>query len=127
MLLVDDVTLEGDTAVGHLHIKGDEYFLQGHFPGNPVVPGVILCEIMGQCCCSLIMDELPGRTPFYAGLDKIRFKNPVRPGDTIEIHGKITARRGLTLRQRQPHLHPYRQQIKIIVIIYCPLTPLNFP
>lgn len=96
MLLVDDVTLEGDTAVGHLHIKGDEYFLQGHFPGNPVVPGVILCEIMGQCCCSLIMDELPGRTPFYAGLDKIRFKNPVRPGDTIEIHGKITARRGLT-------------------------------
>lgn len=96
MLLVDDVTLDADVAVGHYHVTGEEFFVQGHFPGNPVVPGVILCEIMGQCCCSLIMDELPGRTPFYAGLDKVRFKNPVRPGDTIEIRGKITARRGLT-------------------------------
>ncbi len=96
MLLVDDVTLEGDTAVGHYHVRGDEFFLKGHFPGYPVVPGVILCEIMGQNCCSLIQDELPGRTPFYAGLDNVRFKNQVRPGDTITITGKISARRGLT-------------------------------
>ena len=96
MLLVDEVTLDGEVAVGHYHVRGDEFFLQGHFPGYPVVPGVILCEIMGQSACALIKDELPGRTTFYAGLDKVRFKNQVRPGDDIEIRGKITARKGLT-------------------------------
>lgn len=96
MLLIDDVVMDGETAVGHYHVRGDEYFLQGHFPGHPVVPGVILCEIMGQSCCILIMDELPGRTPFYAGLDKVRFKHQVKPGDTITIYGKVTAKRGLT-------------------------------
>ena len=96
MLLVDDVVLDGDMAVGHYRVRGDEYFLQGHFPGYPVVPGVILCEIMAQSCCILIKDELPGRTPFYAGIDKVRFKNQVRPGDLITITGKITYRRGLT-------------------------------
>lgn len=96
MLLVDDMHMDGDTAIGHYHVKGDEYFLQGHFPDYPVVPGVILCEIMGQCCSTLMLDELPGRLTFYAGMDKVRFKNQVRPGDTIEVRGKITSKRGLT-------------------------------
>ena len=95
MLLVDDMILEGDTALGHYHVRGDEFFLQGHFPGNPVVPGVILCEMLGQCCCILVREELVGRTPFYSGFDGIRFKNPVRPGDTLAVRGHITNRRGL--------------------------------
>lgn len=51
---------------------------------------------MGQSCCVLIKEVLVGRTPFYAGLDNVRFKNPVRPGDTITVRGRITNRRGLT-------------------------------
>ncbi len=96
MLLVDDMTIEGENAIGHYHVRGDEHFLQGHFPDYPVVPGVILCEIMGQCSSILMLDELPGRLTFYAGMDKVRFKNQVRPGDTITVTAKITAKRGLT-------------------------------
>ncbi|MBQ1673929.1 MAG: beta-hydroxyacyl-ACP dehydratase [Bacteroidales bacterium] len=96
MLLVDDVALEGEICTGHYKVRGDEFFLQGHFPGYPVVPGVVLCEIMGQCTCALLLEELPGRLTFYAGLDNVRFKNQVRPGDLITVTSHITNRRGLT-------------------------------
>lgn len=96
MLLVDEVTRDGDTAYGRYHVRGDEYFVQGHFPGNPVVPGVILCEILGQCSSTLMLDELHGRTPMYAGLDKVRFKTPVKPGDDFMVTAKMMAHRGMT-------------------------------
>ena len=51
MLLLDEVTADEDTAHGKLTITGEEFFLKGHFPGNPVVPGVILCEILAQSAC----------------------------------------------------------------------------
>ena len=96
MLLVDDMAKDGETAIGHYRVRGDEYFLQGHFPGYPVVPGVILCEIMGQCSATLLLEELPGRLPFYAGIDKVRFKRQVRPGDVVTVTSHIANRRGLT-------------------------------
>ena len=96
MLLVDDVAMEGENCIGHYQVRGDEFFLQGHFPGYPVVPGVMLCEIMGQCSCALLLDVLPGRLTFYAGLDNVRFKNQVRPGDRITVTSHIANRRGLT-------------------------------
>ena len=87
MLLVDEMELQEDgSVIGKYHVRGDEFFLQGHFPGQPIVPGVILCEIMGQCSSLLIKDYLVGHTTLFTGIDKTRFKHQVVPGDTIEVH-----------------------------------------
>ncbi len=86
MLLLDTAErTEPGCARGSYTVKGDEWFLNGHFPGNPVVPGVILCEIIGQASCALFSDAIQGKTPYYAGIEKARFRRMVRPGDTIEI------------------------------------------
>ena len=69
------------TAVGHYTVRGDEWFLQGHFPGNPVVPGVVLCEMMGQTCCVLLADKIGGSTPYFTGINQVKFRNPVHPGE----------------------------------------------
>lgn len=96
MLLVDHMEMEENNVVhARYTVTGEEFFLKGHFPGYPIVPGVILCEIMGQCCSLLVKEHLAGKIPFYAGLDKIRFKRQVRPGDTIEIKGTITKQKAM--------------------------------
>lgn len=93
MLLVDNIEFDGTEVEATYHVRGDEYFLQGHYPGNPIVPGVIQCEIMAQASCRLVEKDLPGKTPLYAGLDKIRFKRPVRPGETIVVHSRVKSQR----------------------------------
>lgn len=95
MLLVDEIEVDkNNIAHAKYHVTGNEFFLKGHFPEYPVVPGVILCEIMAQSSALLIGEQLKGKTPFYAGIDKVRFKKQVRPGDTVEINAKITTQRG---------------------------------
>lgn len=90
MLLVDSVELTEDgKALGKYLVRGDEWFLQGHFPGNPVVPGVIQCEIMAQACGILLLDKLKGATPYYTGLDRVKFRSQVHAGDTIEVLAEI--------------------------------------
>lgn len=83
MLLVDEVELIDGKSVGKYTVTGDEFFLQGHFPGNPIVPGVILCEMMGQSSCLLINKQNKSVTPFFTGIKNVKFKQPVVPGDTI--------------------------------------------
>ena len=107
MLLVDSLEEEIVTndngevtryAIGTYHVRGDEFFLQGHFPDYPVVPGVILCEMMAQSCALILGDELKEKRPLYTGIDKVRFKYQVRPGDTIVLRSTIIEhRRGLVL------------------------------
>ena len=95
MLLLDTVEREGDEAHGTFRIPEDAWFLKGHFPGNPVVPGVILCEMMAQNCCVLVGAEATqGKDTFYTSMDKIRFKHPVVPGDEVSIRCELTKHKG---------------------------------
>ena len=91
MLLVDEVDLNEDgSATGYYKVKGDEFFLQGHFPGNPIVPGVILCEILAQSACVLLQDAMSeGKLPVYTGLNNVKFRSPVKPGDRVETRCRI--------------------------------------
>lgn len=95
MLLVDEIEIDAEgTAHAKYRIKEDEFFCRGHFPGNPIVPGVIQCEIMAQSCALLVKDEIKGKTTLYSGINNVRFKNPVKPGDLCEITAKLVNRRG---------------------------------
>ena len=94
MLLLDEVVVEDEKAIGKYTVKGDEFFLQGHFPGNPIVPGVIQCEMIAQTAVALLPD-CKGKTPLYTGLNNVKFKNPLFPGDTAVMTVELTARRGV--------------------------------
>lgn len=90
MLLLDEAENIDGVAVGHYTVRGDEFFLQGHFPDHPIVPGVILCEILAQSACVLLQDSMKeGQIPVYTGLDKVKFRSLVHPGDTIETRCSI--------------------------------------
>ena len=90
MLLLDDVENKDGTAIGHYTVRGDEFFLKGHFPDDPIVPGVILCEILAQSACVLMQDVMSeGNVPVYTGLNNVKFRMSVRPGDTVETQCRI--------------------------------------
>lgn len=91
MLLVDEITTdESNVAHGKYAVRGDEWFLQGHFPGKPVVPGVILCEMMAQTCCLLLAQDVKGCTPYFTGIKNVSIRNKVLPGDLFVMEGIIT-------------------------------------
>lgn len=96
MLLIEKAYTEDNKGIGVYKVKGDEFFLQGHFPEKPVVPGVIQCEMMAQSCCILLKDDIQdGKkfTPFFTGLNNVKFKNPILPNDEIKIICEITRKK----------------------------------
>lgn len=99
-LLLDsiDELLPGDRVRGMKIVSANEPYLQGHFPGNPIMPGVLVVEALAQACCVLAY-ATRGRRPgdgflqYLAGIDDARFKRPVRPGDVVELNGTIVSER----------------------------------
>lgn len=96
-LLVDKIVeLSSETIVGVKNVSVNEPFFQGHFPNDPIMPGVLILEAMAQTGGILILTEFPqylGRRFYFAGLDKARFRKPVRPGDQLVMKVKLQTHR----------------------------------
>ncbi len=93
-LLVDKVIeLEaGKSAVGIKNVTMNEPFFQGHFPGYPVMPGVLIAEALAQLGAVAVLscDEYRDKLPVFAGMDKFRFRRQVVPGDQLYLEANIT-------------------------------------
>jgi len=88
MLLLDGILLiEEDRAVGFKDVREDEFWIRGHFPGKPLMPGVLICECAAQLSSffSLTMKMVDGGYVGLGGLENIRFRGPVVPGDRLTV------------------------------------------
>jgi beta-hydroxyacyl-ACP dehydratase FabZ len=94
---------EAHRIVGIKNVTISEAFFQGHFPGHPVMPGVLIVEAMGQVGGLLLMsmvDDPTDKVVYFTGLDKVRFRQPVRPGDRLECELELLKRRGSFCKMR---------------------------
>ncbi|KLU01773.1 3-hydroxyacyl-[acyl-carrier-protein] dehydratase, FabZ form [Rhodopirellula islandica] len=96
MLLLDEVLeITENTLHARKTFSADEFFVQGHFPGYPLVPGVIQCECCLQAGAILLSEHTPDVgefVPVVTRMDSVKFKNMVRPGDTVDIHVTLKER-----------------------------------
>ena len=96
-LLVDEIIeLEpGKRAVGVKQFAESEAFYAGHFPGHPITPGVLIVEALAQvgAVAILALPENRGKLPFFAGIDGVRFRKPVQPGETLRLEVELLAMR----------------------------------
>jgi 3-hydroxyacyl-[acyl-carrier-protein] dehydratase len=100
MLMVDKIVAmePGKRAVGIKNISMGDPVFQGHYPGNPIFPGVLIIEAMAQtgAVALLSQPEFAGKVPLFAGIDECKFRRPVLPGDQLRLEVEIvTMRRGL--------------------------------
>jgi 3-hydroxyacyl-[acyl-carrier-protein] dehydratase len=89
----------GRAAAGVWRLTGEEFFFQGHFPGRPTLPGVLMCEAIAQVGAAAVLSDpqFAGKLPLFGGLDKARFRRQVVPGDELILEvelGRMSARAG---------------------------------
>ena len=94
MLLVDGVgdMMPEDSITSRFYVDPDRDIFRGHFPEEPVLPGVYTVEIMAQTSDILILscERYAGKTPLFIGIDRVKFRWKIKPGDTLEIHSRIS-------------------------------------
>ncbi len=97
-LLIDRIeTLEpGERAVGYKAVSFEEPYFRGHFPEEPVMPGVLIVEALAQvgAVAILSLEEMKGKTAYFGGIEKCRFKQKVVPGDLLRLEVEIIRRKG---------------------------------
>ncbi len=97
-LMIDEVEeyVPGESAIAYKHVSEDEWYFKGHFPGNPIMPGVLITESLAQtgAIAILSLEENKGRNALFAGIDKMRFKKQVVPGDVLKLEVKIIKQKG---------------------------------
>ena len=95
-LLIDRVTelIAGERLLGYKNVTSNEPFFQGHFPGNPVMPGVLIVEALAQAASILMTDgEESDLIPLFMGIDRARFRRQVVPGDQLQLEVELTQKR----------------------------------
>jgi beta-hydroxyacyl-ACP dehydratase FabZ len=83
----------GTSAVAEHDVTSEAFWCRGHFPGNPVMPGVLIAEALAQVAALIFLagaEEQAGTTVYLVGMDKMRFRAPVRPGDTLRLRVELT-------------------------------------
>lgn len=97
-LMIDEVEeyVPGESCIAYKYVKAEEPHFKGHFPGNPIMPGVLMIEALAQtgAVAILSMEENKGKNALFAGVDKLKFKKQVVPGDILKLEIKIIKKKG---------------------------------
>lgn len=97
-LMIDEVEeyISGEMAIAYKNVNENEWYFKGHFPGNPIMPGVLITEALAQtgAVAILSLEENKGKNALFGGIDKMKFKKMVTPGDRLKLEVRIIKKKG---------------------------------